>query len=50
MALNYCLYMPNVACVIPGFRNLRQVQCNLAGEGKSLTAADIEYIKQALAD
>ncbi len=48
MALNYLLAQPRVACVIPGFRNERQVRCNLAGVGRSLTAADIEFIRSSL--
>ena len=49
MALNYVLAMPNVACVIPGFRNERQAKCNLAVAGRSLSADDIPFIQNALA-
>ncbi len=41
VALNYVLAHPNVACVIPGFRNERQAKCNLAADGKTLTADGI---------
>jgi aryl-alcohol dehydrogenase-like predicted oxidoreductase len=47
VALNYILSFPNVGCVIPGFRNERQVSCNLAAADRPLTAADIEYIRAA---
>ena len=43
-ALNYILSFPNVACVIPGFRNERQVACNLAATGHPLTAEDAGFI------
>jgi len=49
VALNYVLSFPHVACVIPGFRNERQVQVNLGGSGKALTAEDIAFVKEALA-
>ncbi|NOU35728.1 MAG: hypothetical protein HOO88_03005 [Kiritimatiellaceae bacterium] len=45
VALNYVLSFPNVGCVIPGFRNERQVSCNLAGTGRSLSREDIEFIR-----
>jgi aryl-alcohol dehydrogenase-like predicted oxidoreductase len=40
VALRYVLGFQNVACVIPGFRNERQVACNLAGTKRELTAED----------
>ena len=49
MALGYILAQPRVACVIPGFRNERQAHCNLAAEGRPLTAADLDFIRQTLA-
>lgn len=49
MALNYLLAMPRVSCVIPGFRNERQAKCNLAGAGKKLTDADVQFIRETLA-
>ena len=49
VALNYVLGQPHVACVIPGFRNERQVSVNLVGAGRTLTADDLSYIQEALA-
>jgi len=49
VAQRYLLNQPNVACVIPGFRNERQVVCNLAAVGRELGAADMTFIEQALA-
>ena len=48
MALNYVLWHPRVCCVIPGFRNERQVACNLAGASRELTAADMAFVEQTL--
>ncbi len=48
MALNYVLSMPQVACVIPGFRNERQVKCNLAATASSLGPGDVEFIRSVL--
>ncbi|MCW5548274.1 MAG: aldo/keto reductase, partial [Opitutaceae bacterium] len=48
VAQRYLLNHPNVACVIPGFRNERQVACNLAAVGRELSAADMAFIEQAL--
>lgn len=49
VALNYILNFPNVGCVIPGFRNERQVQCNLAAAGRPLGQPDIEFIRAVFA-
>jgi len=49
VALNYVLAHPHVACVIPGFRNERQVKVNLAAEGRTLTPEDVAFIKSTLA-
>lgn len=49
VALNYVLAHPHVACVIPGFRNERQVRVNLGAEGRELTAEDVAFIRTALA-
>lgn len=49
VALNYVLAQPYVACVIPGFRNERQVKVNVSGAGKDLTPDDLAYIREALA-
>lgn len=45
VALNYLLRFPNIGCVIPGFRNERQVRCNLAGTGRALRKEDIDFIR-----
>ena len=49
VAQRYVLNHPNVACVIPGFRNERQVACNLAAVGRELSAADMKFVEQSLA-
>ena len=48
MSLQYLLAMPNVACVIPGFRNPRQAACNVAGADKPLSAEDVSFIRETL--
>jgi aryl-alcohol dehydrogenase-like predicted oxidoreductase len=48
MALRYVLNHPNVACVIPGFRNERQVACNLGVVNRQLSADDVAFIDRAL--
>ena len=48
MAQNYILAHPRVACTIPGFRNERQVRCNLAGLGRTLSVDDMEFIRTTL--
>lgn len=48
MALQYLLFEPVVACVIPGFRNQHQVEVNLSGADQPLTAEDVAFIKEAL--
>ena len=48
VALNYVLAHPHVACVIPGFRNERQAKSNLAAAGKSMTQADLQFVRDAL--
>jgi len=48
VAQRYLLDQPNMACVIPGFRNERQVVCNLAAVGRTLTAADREFSERVL--
>lgn len=44
VALQYLLANPTVCCVIPGFRNLRQVEVNLSAAEKPLTADDVSFI------
>jgi myo-inositol catabolism protein IolS len=46
VALQYLLANPVVCCVIPGFRDLRQAQVNLAADDKSLTAEDLAFIRE----
>src|SRR5581483_3487055 len=43
MALQYLLANPAVCCVIPGFRNQKQVEVNLAGADQPLTADDVAF-------
>jgi len=47
-ALNYILAQPRVACVIPGFRNERQAQCNLEATRQTLSPDDVQFIRQTL--
>lgn len=49
VALNYILAQPNVACVIPGFRNERQVTCNLSADGVPFTDEDVAFVRETLA-
>lgn len=49
MALNYILAFPNVACVIPGFRNERQVKVNVGASGRVLTQDDLDFIAEVFA-
>ncbi len=44
VALQYLLFQPVVASVIPGFRNLAQVKTNLAKSSMALNEDDIKYI------
>ena len=48
VAQRYLLCQPNLACVIPGFRNERQVACNLAAVGRELSRDDLAFIESAL--
>lgn len=48
VAQRYVLNHPNVACVIPGFRNERQVTCNLAAVERSLSPDDMAFIEATL--
>ena len=49
MALGYVLAQPQVACVIPGFRNEKQVSANLSGVGRDLSDDDVAFIRETLA-
>jgi aryl-alcohol dehydrogenase-like predicted oxidoreductase len=48
VAQRYVLNHPNVACVIPGFRNERQVACNLAAVARSLSTEDLAFVEDVL--
>ena len=48
VALRFVLNFPNVACVIPGFRNGSQVESNLSVIGRRLSSGDIAFIKSVL--
>jgi myo-inositol catabolism protein IolS len=50
VALNYVLAMPNVCCVIPGFRNDRQARSNVSPAGQYLSADDVKFVQQTLAN
>src|SRR5262249_48846029 len=49
VALQYLLSFERVACVIPGFRSLRQVEINLAGAEEPLLPDDVRYVESACA-
>jgi aryl-alcohol dehydrogenase-like predicted oxidoreductase len=50
VALGYVLAHPNVACVIPGFRNAKQARCNVSPATKpALSADDVAFIRKTLA-
>ena len=48
IAQRYILNLDHVACVIPGFRNERQVKCNLAAASRDLSPADMDFIRETL--
>ncbi|GLX67071.1 aldo/keto reductase [Paenibacillus glycanilyticus] len=48
VAIQYALAQSPNACVIPGFKNTRQVESNAGAAGKPLTAQEVELIRQAL--
>lgn len=48
VALQYALAQSPLACVIPGFKNARQVDSNAAASGRPLTADDVAFVKQTL--
>jgi myo-inositol catabolism protein IolS len=48
VALRYVLNHPNIACVIPGFRNARQVASNLGATTRELNAEDIAFIDRVM--
>ncbi len=48
-ALQFVLGHPNVACVIPGFRNAQQATMNVSAAGRKLSEDDLAFIREALA-
>lgn len=49
VALQFLLSFDVVACAIPGFRNRKQVQVDLAGADRPLSAEDVAFIRDLLA-
>jgi aryl-alcohol dehydrogenase-like predicted oxidoreductase len=49
VAINYVLAHSRVACVIPGFRNERQARSNLSAMGKTMSEADLAFVREAMA-
>ena len=49
-AMQYVLAHDNVACVIPGFRNVKQVQCNLWAADKPIGTGDVAYLRALFAN
>ena len=49
-ALQYLLHYREVGCVIPGFRNLKQVKANLAGQDKPLSDDEFNFVKDLFKD
>jgi myo-inositol catabolism protein IolS len=48
MASQFALAQSPNACVIPGFKNAKQVESNAQAAGKPLSAEDVEFIRKAL--
>ncbi len=48
VALQFALAQSQSACVIPGFKNARQVESNAAASGQPLSADDVAFVRQAL--
>ncbi len=48
VAMRFVLNFPNVACVIPGFRNEGQIASNLTVTRRNLSAADMAFIKRLM--
>ena len=46
VAQRFVLNHPRVACTIPGFRNQRQVACNLAADGFELNNEDMAFLRE----
>ncbi|WP_201003937.1 aldo/keto reductase [Paenibacillus glycanilyticus] len=47
-AIQFALAQSPNACVIPGFKNIRQVESNALAAGEPLTTQEVELIRQAL--
>lgn len=45
VAMQFLLAHEPVACVIPGFRNRRQVEVNLSAAGRPLTREDVDFVR-----
>lgn len=50
VAQRYILNHPNVSCVIPGFRNEKQVSCNLSAVDFELSSADMKFIDETFSN
>ncbi len=48
LALQFALAQSENACVIPGFKNARQVESNASAAGQPLSAEDVEFVRQTL--
>lgn len=48
VALQFALAQSPNACVIPGFKNVRQVEGNASAAGQPLSAEDVAFIKDTL--
>ncbi|HEY3411956.1 MAG TPA: aldo/keto reductase [Armatimonadota bacterium] len=48
VALQYALAQSPNACVIPGFKNVAQVEVNAAASEKALSAEDVAFVKATL--
>lgn len=48
VALQFALAQSPNACVIPGFKNARQVESNASAAGQPLSADDVAFVKQTL--
>jgi myo-inositol catabolism protein IolS len=46
VALQYLLSYNIVGCVIPGFRNKKQVEANLFGADMALTKDEVEFVRE----
>ena len=46
VALQFILHESVVSCVIPGFRSVSQVKCNLKAAGKPLSVKDMAFIRE----